>query len=113
VVDAEIYASVVLGLLLLYAAEPLVPSWLLTSLAIGEFAYAGCAVCVARGSRGAYYVAFALAVLVLVVSLPRPEHYAFAAEGDVGAFLIFAAGSVLQASLLVEVPIFLRRTRRR
>jgi len=113
VMDAAIYASVLLGLLLLYAAAPLVPSWLLASLATGEIAYAACAIAVARGVRGAYYAVIALAVLVLAVSLPQPEHYAFASGGQTGPFLIFAAGSALQACLLVAVPIYLARTRRR
>jgi hypothetical protein len=110
-VDAAIYASVLLGVLLLDAAAPLVPSWLLASLATGEAAYAACAIGVARGWRGAYYAIFVLAVLVLVVSLPQPEHYAFAQRGEIGAFSIFAAGSVLQACLLVTIPVHLMRTR--
>jgi hypothetical protein len=108
--DGAIYASVLLGLLLLYAAAPLVPSWLLASLATGEVAYSACAVGVARGWRGVYYAVFALAVLVLAVSLPQPGHYAFATGGDVGAFLIFAWGSALQACLLVTIPIYMLRT---
>ncbi len=109
--DAAIYASALLGLLLLYAAAPLVPSWLIASLATGEAAYAACAIGVARGLRAAYYAIFVLAILVLAVSLPQPEHYAFATGGEIGAFLIFAAGSVLQACLLVTIPIYLMRTR--
>jgi hypothetical protein len=111
--DAAVYASVLLGLLLLYAAAPLVPSWLLASLASGEVAYAACAVAVARGFRRAYYGVFALGILVLAVSLPQPDHYSFATSGDIGAFIIFAAGSALQACLLVTIPIYLRRTRRK
>jgi len=109
--DAAIYASAILGVLLLYAAAPVVPAWLLASLATGEAVYAVCAVGVARGSRAAYYAIFVLAILVLTVSLPQPEHYAFATGGEIGAFLIFAAGSVLQACLLVTIPIYLLRTR--
>jgi len=111
-VNGAIYASVLLGVLLLYAAAPLVPSWLLASLATGEVAYAASAVGVFRGLRKAYYSVFVLAILVLVASLPQPDHYAFATAGDVGAFLIFAAGSVLQAFLLVTIPVHLMRTRR-
>jgi hypothetical protein len=109
--DATIYASVLLGVLLLYAAAPLVPSWLLASLATGEVAYAACAIGVARGLKGAYYAVLVLAILVLAVSLPQPEHYAFATGGHVGPFLIFAGGSVLQACLLVEIPVYLIGTR--
>src|ERR1700688_2915787 len=91
-----VYASVALGLLLVYAAGPQVPSWLLASLIGGEVAYAATAVAVARGFRRAYYAVVVLALLVLVVSIPQPDHYAFASNGQIGAFLIFAAGSVSQ-----------------
>ncbi|MDA4122348.1 MAG: hypothetical protein OK456_04110 [Thaumarchaeota archaeon] len=113
VVDLLIYGSVALGGVLLLAAAPLVPTWLLGALALGEAAYGVCAVCVARGIRRAYYAVLALAVLVLLVSLPQPDHYAFATSGDLGAFLIFAAGSALQVCILVSVPVYLRRTRTR
>ncbi len=109
--DLLIYGSVGLGGVLLFAAAPLVPVWLLGALASGEAAYAVCAVCVARGIRRAYYAVLGLAVLVLLVSLPQPDHYAFATSGDPEAFLIFAAGSALQLCLLVAVPVYLRRTR--
>jgi hypothetical protein len=79
----------------------------------GEFAYALVALAVWRGFRQAYYAVIALSVLVLVVSIPQPEHYAFASSGQTGDFLIFAAGSVLQVCLLIAVPLQLRRTRTR
>ena len=110
VVDILVYASVALGVLLLLVAGPLVPSWLLASLAAGEVAYAACAVAIARGYRRAYYFVVVLALLVLAVSLPQPDHYAFATYGEVGAFLIFAGGSVLQVCLIVLIPLYLRRT---
>lgn len=108
-IDTLVYASVLLGLILLVAASGLVPSWLLYSLAGGEVAYAAAALAVARGYRPAYYAVIVLAVLVLLVSLPRPEHYAFATNGQLGDFAIFAAGSVFQVCLLVMVPIYMRR----
>lgn len=110
--DGAIYCSVVLGALLLYEAGPLVPSWLLASLAAGELAYAACAVMVALGKGRAYYAVLALAALVLAVSLPQPQHYAFATGGDWGAFLTFAVGSGLQVFLLVAIPVYLVRKRR-
>ena len=108
-IDLLVYASVALGLLFVYVASGLVPSWLLGSLVAGEIAYGATAVAVWRGYKRAYYVVVALALLVLAVSLPQPEHYSFATNGEIGQFLIFAAGSVLQICLLVMIPIFLRR----
>ncbi|MGA2198882.1 MAG: hypothetical protein ABSG45_02990 [Nitrososphaerales archaeon] len=104
-----VYASVALGLLFVFAASSLVPSWLLAGLIGGEIAYALAAVAVARGYRGAYYAVVVLAMLVLAVSLPQPEHYAFASSGQVGDFLIFAAGSVLQVCLVAMILVHLRR----
>jgi hypothetical protein len=112
-VDGLIFATVALGFVLLYVAAGVVPGWLLASLFAGEFAYAGASLTVAKGYRWSYYVIFVLAVLVLVVSLPQPEHYEFAAAGQYVPFAIFAIGSVLQACLIVLVPIYLWRTRRK
>ena len=108
-IDLVIYSSALLGALLILVADGQVPDWLLVSLIVGEVAYAATAFAVARGSRRAYVAVVALALLVLAVSLPQPEHYAFATSGQVGAFLLFAVGSVLQVCLLVAIPIYLRR----
>ncbi|MGA2663753.1 MAG: hypothetical protein ABSF83_02245 [Nitrososphaerales archaeon] len=110
-IDALVCASVALGAVFIYAAVPLVPAWLLAAIAVGEVAYALTAVALVRGDGRAYYAVVALAVLVLAVSLPQPGHYAFAANGRLGPFLIFTAGSALQACLLVAVPLYLRRRR--
>jgi hypothetical protein len=77
------------------------------------FAYAATSLAVAKRYRWSYYIIMVLAVLVLAVSLPQPEHYAFATTGQVVPFLIFAAGSVMQISLLVLIPVYLWRTRRK
>jgi hypothetical protein len=108
-IDSLVYASVALGLLFIYGASTLVPSWLLVSIIVGEVAYAAAAIAVARGFRAAYYAVVVLALIVLVISLPQPGHYAFASDGQVGAFLIFGTGSVLQICLLILIPFHLRR----
>jgi hypothetical protein len=112
-VDALVYATVFLGLVLLYVASGVVPGWLLASLFGGVFAYAATSLAVAKRYRWSYYIVIALAVLVLAASLPQPDHYTFATNGQVGPFLIFAVGSALQVCLLVLTPIYLWRTRRR
>ena len=110
-VDALVYASVLLGLLFLAAANGLVPSWLFAALVAGEVAYALAAAAVALGKGFAYYAVEALAVLVLVVSLPQPEHYAFASNGNLGRFLIFAIGSALQFAIIILIPVNWSRSR--
>jgi len=112
-VDGLIYATVLLGIVLLYEVSGVVPGWLQASLFAGVGAYAATSLAVAKGYRWSYYIILVLAVLVLAVSLPQPEHYAFATTGQLVPFLIFAAGSVMQVSLLALVPIYLWRTRKR
>jgi hypothetical protein len=112
-VDGLIYATVFLGLFLLYEVSGVVPGWLQASLFAGVFAYGATSLAVAKSYRWSYYIIMVLAVLVLAVSLPQPEHYAFAATGQVVPFFIFAAGSVMQICLLVLIPVYLWRTRRK
>jgi hypothetical protein len=111
-VDGLIYASVFLGLLLLYEVSGVVPGWLQASLFGGEMAYALTSLAVAKQYRWSYYIIVVLAVVVLAASLPQPQHYAFATTGQVVPFLIFAAGSVMQVCLIVLIPIYLRRSRK-
>jgi hypothetical protein len=111
-VDALIYASVFLGMLLLYEVSGLVPGWLLASLFGGEFAYAAASLLVAKKYTWAYYLVFILAVVVLAVSLPQPQHYQFAETGQLVQFFTFAAGSVLQICLIVLIPVYLWQNRR-
>lgn len=111
-VDVVIYATVFLGMLFLYAAVGSVPGLLLATLFAGEMAYAVTSLLVAKGLRWAYYLVVVLAAVVLAVSLPQPEHYAFAANGQLLDLFIFGAGSVMQVFLLVAVPVYLWRSRR-
>lgn len=111
-VDGLIFATVALGFVLLYATAGIVPGWLLASLFGGEFAYAGTSLAVAKQYRWSYYVILVLAIVVLAVSLPQPEHYAFATSGQYLPFAIFALGSLFQVCLIVLIPVYLLRTRR-
>jgi len=112
-VDGLIYATVFLGLVLLYVASGVVPGWLLASLFGGVFAYAATSLAVAKRYRWSYYIIIVLAVLVLAASLPQPEHYAFATTGQIVPFAIFALGSVMQVFLLILTPVYLWRTKRK
>ncbi len=112
-VDGLIYATVFLGLFLLYEVSGVVPGWLQASLFAGEMAYAISSLAVAQRRTWAYYVIFVLAIVVLAVSLPQPQHYAFFSTGQAVPAFIFAAGSVMQVCLLVLIPLYLWRTRRK
>jgi len=68
---------------------------------------------VATGHKIAYPIALILAALTLFVSLPQPEHYSFVAAGISAASITFVAGSLLQIVLLILIPTYLVRERRR
>jgi hypothetical protein len=109
-IDLLIYASVVLGLVLLAQIYVLVPSWLFYSVLVGWLAYFLVAVA-ALGRKIAYPLALVLSILTLLASLPQPEHYSFAAEGMWLATLTFATGSILQIALIILIPIYLIKKR--
>ena len=111
-IDLLVYLSVALGLALLPQLHVLVPAWLFYSVLAGWIAYLIVAIGVAKGRELAYPLAFVLSVLTLTVSLPQPEHYSFASEGMWLATFTFAIGSVLQAALLILIPIYLIQKRK-
>jgi hypothetical protein len=110
-IDLLIYASVALGLVLLAQIYVLVPTWLFYSVLAGWLAYFLVAVAVAMGHKIAYPLALVLSILTLLVSLPQPEHYSFAADGMWLATLTFATGSILQIALIILIPIYLIKKR--
>lgn len=111
-IDLPIFLSVALGILLLAQIRILVPTWLFYSVMTGWFAYLVVAIVASTGRKIAYPVAFILSILTLTVSLPQPEHFAFAGEGMWLATFTFAAGSALQIALLILIPIYLVKDRK-
>jgi hypothetical protein len=102
-VNYLIYASVILGVVLLIQLYMIVPSWLFYSIVTGWIAYVIVAVLVARRLETAYPAALVLAILTLFVSLPRPEHQNMVLAGfSIGAFT-FLAGSILQFGVIVLI----------
>jgi len=112
-VDALIYASVLLGVALLVQLYALVPTWLFYSVLTGWVAYVVDAVAVATRHKIAYPIALILAGLTLFVSLPQPEHYSFVAAGVSAASITFLVGSLLQIALLILIPTYLVKERHR
>jgi len=106
-IDLLVYLSVALGLALLPQLHVLVPAWLFYSVLAGWFAYLLVAIGVATDHELAYPLEFVLSILTLAVSLSQPEPYSFASEGMWLATFTFAMGSVLQAALLILIPIYL------
>ena len=112
-VDLLIYLSVVLGVVLLPQLYGIVPAWLFYSVLGGWLAYVLVAVLTATGHRIAYVLAFALSLLTLVVSVPQPEHQSFVMAGLSLASATFLFGSALQLALLILIPSYFIRNRRK
>jgi len=110
-IDALIYLSVALGLVLLLQLFFMVPMWLFYSVLTGWLAYVLVAAAVASGRQAAYPFALVLAIITLFVSLPQPEHYAFLSTGFLLAGMTFLIGSALQLALIILLPIYLVRRR--
>jgi len=112
-INASVYLSVVLGVVLLPQLYGLVPYWLFLSVLVGWLAYLIVAVLVAKGKQSVYPLVFVLAALTLVVSLPQPQHYSYVEAGLSLASATFLVGSILQIVLIVLVPVYLYRRRKR
>jgi hypothetical protein len=109
-----IYASVVLGIMLLAQLYALsVPSFLFFSILSGWILYLIVAAAVWTGHTRAYPAALVLAVVTLGVSLPQPEHLSLTEAGPTLASLTFIAGSLLQAGVIVLVASSIIEERRR
>lgn len=99
-----IYASVVLGILLLTQLYALsVPLALLIPILVGWILYLIVAIAVWRGNSSAYLAALILAIVTLAVSLPQPEHLSLAEAGPTLASITFILGSILQVGVIVLV----------
>jgi len=110
-VDLLIYLSVALGVVLLPQLYGLVPSWLFLSVLVGWLAYLVVAVLVVKRRPIAYPLAFVLALLTLMVSLPQPAHYSYVEAGPSLASATFLLGSAVQLSLVILIPLYLYRHR--
>jgi hypothetical protein len=91
----------------------LLPRVVFYSLLGGWVAYVVAAVAMLLGRKEAFPAVFLLAVLTLAASLPQPEHYALVSGGIDLASITFIAGTALQVVLLVMIPVYLLRRRRR
>lgn len=99
-----IYASVVLGILLiaqLYALS--VPLGLLIPIFVGWVFYLIVAFAVWKGHSRAYLAALILAIVTLAVSLPQPEHLSLAEAGPTLASFTFILGSALQVGVIILI----------
>jgi len=107
-----IYASILLGAILLVELYAVVPVWLFYSVLAGWVAYLITAVAIAKDLKIAYPLSLILAILTLAVSLPQPEHHSLVEAGPSPASMTFIVGSVLQVAVIVTVSSYLVLTRR-
>jgi hypothetical protein len=109
-----IYASVILGVLLLAQLYVLsVPSFLFFSILTGWILYLIVAIAVWTGHTKAYSAALILAIVTLAVSLPQPEHLSLAEAGPTLASLTFILGSILQAGVIILIGYSMIAARKR
>lgn len=109
-----IYASVVLGALLLAQLYALrVPLALLISILVGWTLYLIVAIAVWKGRSKAYPAALILAIVTLAVSLPQPQHLSLAEAGLTLASLTFIIGSILQVSVIILIGYSMITARKR
>ena len=104
-----IYASIILGVVLLVQLFPLVPAWLFYSVLAGWFAYLASGIAVYKNVHLGYFASIILAFLTLPLSLPQPEHYS---SGLSLATITFLAGSILQVGVILSVLGYLVLKRR-
>ncbi len=112
-VDSLIYASVILGAILLVQLYGLVPSGLFYSVFIGWLLYLLVAIGASVDRELAYPSALGLSLLTLLVSLPQPEHYSLLSGGLTLAALTFIVGSAVQVGVIVAGGAFLLMRRKR
>ena len=110
-INALIYLSVIVGIVLLMQLYYLAPRWLFYSVLVGWVGYVIVAALAATGHKIAYPLAFALSILTLAVSLPQPEHQSFVEAGVSLASATFLIGSVLQLALIILIPVYFLRKR--
>lgn len=91
-------------------ALPVVPQWLATILLMGFTGFVAATALAARGKRIGYWVGLVLAVLVLLVSFPDPDHQIFLRTGRIIESTILITGNILQIAYIVA---FIRHTIRR
>ena len=84
-----------------------------------EFVAAGWALFVVDGiltfmkQRASFILGFVLAIAALVASLGEPEHYVIAQSGNYLALLTLVLGAGAQALLILLVPYYLYRQRKK
>lgn len=110
-INLLINVSVFVGVLLLLQLWSLVPMWLFYSVLTGWVAYFLTAVAIAFHHQRAYAIAFVLAILTLLVSLPQPEHYELVRAGVNLAAITFILGSILQVCIIVMIATYFLKRR--
>ena len=109
-----IYASVVLGILLLAQLYALrVSLALLIPILAGWILYLIVAIAVWTGRSKAYPAALILAIVTLAISLLQPQHLSLAEAGLTLASFTFILGSILQVGVIILIGYSIIAARRR
>ncbi|HXW36542.1 MAG TPA: hypothetical protein VEJ36_01370 [Nitrososphaerales archaeon] len=107
-----VYFSVILGVVFLAQAQGALPHPVFDIIALGWALFVVDALLTRVRVKASFYLAFVLAVLALVSSLPQTAHYAFIEEGELLPSATFILGSLAQITLVVLVPYYFLKSRR-
>jgi len=110
-IQALVFFSTVLGVIFLAQVYGLLPIPIFTFVALGWALFLLDSILTVLRPKLSYYLAFVLALLALVSSLPRSAHYALVTGGSLLAAVTFVLGTAAQVLLVLLVPIHLLRER--
>ncbi|MCX8201407.1 MAG: hypothetical protein N3H84_04820 [Candidatus Caldarchaeum sp.] len=102
--------SSLLGVVFMAVALPVVPPWLAAILLTGFGGFLVATFLALRGKKVGYWVGLVLAVLVLLVSFPDPDHQIFLRTGRILESTILIVGNILQVAYIAA---FIQQTIRR
>jgi hypothetical protein len=111
-IQALVLFSTLLGVLFLVQVYGVLPAAVFDFVALGWVLFVVDSILTFTNPSVSYAMAFALALLALVSSLPQTVHYAFIENGVILPAVTFILGTTAQVLLLVLVPYhFIRRRR--
>lgn len=110
-IQVDVVFSAVLGVIFLVQVYGVLPSQFFDFVFVGWVLFVLDSVLTFTNPRVSYAMAFALALLALVSSLPQSAHYAFIENGVLLPAATFVLGTLAQVLLLILVPYYFLRER--
>jgi hypothetical protein len=112
IIQGLVLFSTALGVLFLVQVYGVLPAEVFDFVGIGWVLFVIDSILTFTNPTVSYYMAFVLAILTLISSLPESTHYAFIENGVLLPSATFILGSLAQFALVVLVPYhFIRKGR--